>query len=175
VPKGETRGRRAGPAADPTSGRSERRGFKLDALPHAGRSGNPPAFPLPRAERHEIVDGARVPSATQSKLYRAREIAIWREVWKTPQACVWEVDRWRWPTIALYCRLRTVAEAEPDASAALLSRLREVRIEIGLSPDGLRANGWAIAPPAEVTPPAPKSDTPTPIGAAPSRRLRAGG
>lgn len=144
MPKGGSRVR-SGPPADPTSARSEKRGVVLTALPSKGRPGRAPAFPLPKINRMVVREGARVPDKPASTAFRARELAIWREVWKTPQAVAWDLDPWRWPTIAEFCRLKAVTEADPDASASLLSRLREYRNEIGLSPDGLRANGWAIA------------------------------
>lgn len=133
---------RSGPAQDPKSARTERRGgIKLTALPSEGRSGAAPAFPLPRIDRL----GADGVSAAATRAFRAREIAIWRQVWKTPQACAWDQQAWRWDTVAEFCRIKAAVELDPDSNAALLSRLREYRNEIGLSPDGLRANGWAIA------------------------------
>jgi hypothetical protein len=64
-------------------------------------------------------------------------------------------------------------EAEPDGSAALLAQERNRRIECGLSPDGLKANGWAIAPDqlAEKRA-AKKASAPAKKAAAPVRRLR---
>ena len=176
---------RSGPPADPNSGASDRKrrqaataakkaaaaqaaagtakdlpitspDFNPMALPARGRTGRVPAFPLPST-------GER----------RAREMELWRELWRTPQAVAWEREPYRWPTIAKYCRVMAATESDPAASAALLSRERELRIECGLSPDGLKANGWAIAPDelaakrAQKTPAkkvAPK--------AAPVRRLR---
>lgn len=161
---------RSGPAADPTSARSEQRGIKLTELPSEGAKGRAPAFPLPKIHRWIQTSEGRQPDAAASKAFRARELQIWRDVWKTPQAVAWRVDPWRWPTIAEFCRLKTVTEADPDASASLLSRLREYRNEIGLSPDGLRANGWAIAQ-NQVAAKAAAKKTP-PKKAAPTRRLR---
>lgn len=138
---------RSGPPADPGSGRSEKRGFTLTALPSEGYKRRPPAFPLPKLKRFKVsaVTGGRVIDQAGTTAFRAREMQIWNEAWKTPQACAWSVDPWRWSTIGEFCRVKCLVEAEPEASAALLSRLREYRNEIGLSPDGLRVNGWAIA------------------------------
>lgn len=122
---------RSGPPADPTSARSEQRGFKLDALPSEGYRKRAPAFPLPAG-----------PSDTTR---RKRELEVWRQLWKTPQACAWSLEPWRWFAVAKLCRLSAITEHDPGASAALLSRERELRIEVGLTPDGLRANGWAIS------------------------------
>lgn len=120
-------------------------------LPGRGRTGRAPAFPLPKIVRFgvEISESGkpiRVADSSLSNEFRKRELQIWGELWKTPQAVAWERDSWRWPTIAKYCRIMASTEAEPDASASLLSRERELRIECGLTPDGLKINGWAIAP-----------------------------
>ena len=164
---------RSGPEKDPNSARSEKAGgVTLTALPSQGRSGQAPAFPLPKINRFIVIEGSRVPDRSLSTRFRAREIAIWRAVWKTPQACAWDLDPWRWPTIAEFCRLKAVTESDPDASASLLSRLREYRNEIGLTPDGLRANGWAISR-DQVGAAAAKKSAPAPTKkAAPARRLR---
>lgn len=125
--------------------------FNPLALPARGRTGRAPAFPLPKIIRFVMVPGADGKPSRQadggvSNEFRKRELAIWADLWKTPQAVAWEREPYRWPTIAKYCRIMTSTEAEPDASAALLSRERELRIECGLSADGLKANGWGIAP-----------------------------
>lgn len=122
----------------------------LTALPAAGRPGNAPAFPLPKISRFrmEFYEGggkAKVPDAGASAAFRRRELEVWREVWKTPQACAWQLESWRWPTIAEFCRLKTVVELEPDANASLVAQLHRFRDQIGLTPAGLKENGWAIA------------------------------
>ena len=60
---------RSGPAPDPLSGRSVRRGLSLTALPAAGYSGEVPEFPLPRPLK--------------------RERDLWAWAWSTPQAVAW--------------------------------------------------------------------------------------
>ena len=57
---------RSGPSPDPSSGRSDARGYSLTALPSEGYSGPVPPFPLP------------VPAA--------RELELWAEAWASPQA-----------------------------------------------------------------------------------------
>lgn len=130
MPKGGARNR-SGPQADPNSGRSERRNFKLAALPSEGYGGEAPEFPLG-------------PSATDD-LTASREAAIWVEAWTTPQACAWSMEPWRWPVVAEYCRLKAVVELSPAANAALVTQLHRYRDQIGLTPAGLKENGWAIA------------------------------
>lgn len=122
---------RSGPAPDPNSGRSDRRGYKLTALPASGFDGKVPDFPLP--------------PATASDAIAARELAIWELHWRTPQACAWSLEPWRWETVAEFCRIKAIVELAPDASAALVDKLRMYRDQVGLTPAGLRENGWAIA------------------------------
>lgn len=165
---------RSGPPADPNSARSEQRGTKsvtavsVTALPSEGHKSRPPAFPLPQIKRE---------STAASKAFRAREIAIWRQVWRTPQAAAWASESWRWPTVGEYCRIKAAVELDPDSNAALLSRLREYRNEIGLSPDGLKMNGWAIAPNQVAQQAAKKTAAKKAPAkkAAPARRLRSVG
>lgn len=164
---------RSGPPADPNSARSEQRGgVKVTALPSEGYRGRPPAFPLPQIKRYG-TDGV---NQAATKTFRAREIAIWREIWKSPQAAAWSLESWRWPTVGEFCRIKAAVELDPDSNAALLSRLREYRNEIGLSPDGLRANGWAIAANQVAEQAAKKQAATKPAKkAAPARRLRSVG
>jgi hypothetical protein len=41
--------------------------------------------------------------------------------------------------------LKTVVEFAPSASAALVGQLHRYRDQIGLTPAGMKENGWAIA------------------------------
>ena len=166
MPKGSATGRRAGPPKDPNSGRSEKRkpalSGSLTMLPSEGYDKRAPAFPLPQTKRE-------TPAAT--KAFRAREVAIWRNNWKMPQAAAWALEPWRWSTIGEFCRIKACVELDPDSNAALVSRLREYRNEIGLSPDGMKINGWAIAP-NELAQQAEKKTKAPAKKAAPARRLR---
>jgi hypothetical protein len=143
MPSGGARAR-SGPDRDPNSARSEKRdGVTVLLLPSEGYRGRPPAFPMPKINRGLTGDGKANRAATDA--FRRREMDIWREIWKTPQAAAWILQSWRWPTVGEYCRIKAAVELDPDSNAALLSRLREYRNETGLSPDGLKMNGWAIA------------------------------
>lgn len=135
---------RSGPAKDPTSRTSERQGYTLTALPAAGYAEQPPPFPLSRIQRFLIIEKMKIPDSKGTNAFRRREMAVWRDHWKTPQACAWSMQPWRWETIAEFCRLKTVVELEPDANASLVSQLHRYRDQIGLTPAGLRENGWAI-------------------------------
>ena len=123
MPAGGARNR-SGPAPDPTSGRSDRRGFKLTALPSEGYRGEVPDFPLPK------------PSA--------RELVVWAILWSTPQACAWSMESWRWLNIADLVRLQVRGEAH-DAPVNIATVTRQLRADLGLTPAGLKENGWAIA------------------------------
>jgi hypothetical protein len=136
---------RSGPQADPNSGRSDRRGYKLDALPSEGYKGAVPDFPLP-----DSID---------------RELEIWAELWATPQACAWSVQSWRWLNVADLVRLQVRAEAR-DAPVNIATVVRQLRADLGLTPAGLKENGWAIAA-DELA--AKRADV---VTAAPVRRLR---
>lgn len=117
---------RSGPQADPTSGRSERRGFKLTALPSEGYSGDVP----------ELLEF--LPDATP------RHERVWAQLWSTPQACAWSQDSWRWPVVADLVKY-SVRSEPADAPASLGTVVRQLRDDCGLSKAGLVANGWAIA------------------------------
>lgn len=162
---------RSGPQPDPRSGRSDRRGFRLDALPADGFAGEIPVFPLPVATRFEwVTEGKsrfRVADEVSTDRYRERELAVWSESWRTPQAAAWSRESWRWPVVAEYCRLKTIVEMEPDANASLVAQLHRFRDQIGLTPAGLKENGWAIAA-DEVSEKREELQSPAPV-----RRLRA--
>lgn len=117
---------RSGPAADPNSGRSDRRGYSLTALPAEGYKGPIPDWPLTE------------PSD--------RELTVWNGLWSTPQACAWSMpsESWRTPTVAMYCRTLVRCEA-PDAGAALLGQLHRFADQIGMTTAGLAEMGWAVA------------------------------
>ncbi|MEA9983659.1 hypothetical protein [Subtercola sp. RTI3] len=168
---------RSGPQADPKSERSDRRNLVLSALPAGGFAGVVPEFPLqPIVLFMEYFEGSgterrkvkeRDDGETES--FREREADIWAEAWTTPQACAWAVQSWRWPIIGEYCRLKAVVEFDPSASAALVGQLHRYRDQIGLTPAGLKENGWAIAV-DEVANQRVRAD---PSSVEPKRRLRA--
>lgn len=156
MPSGGARNR-SGPLKDPNSGRSDRAGFRLDSLPNEGYKGKPPAFPLPAfiptvpqdveqlGEQLGLTGGELQSKA--AKVFRARELRVWREAWTSPQAAVWARESWRWPVVAEYCRLKVTIEQDPGANAALVGQLHRYRDQLGLTPAGMRFNGWKIAEP----------------------------
>lgn len=140
---------RSGPPPDPNSGRSDARGLKFTALPSSGYAGETPGFPLPprRIYRWEYEDKRRLqvldPEATEQVAERERDLWAW--VWTTPQACAWAQpsESWRVTAIAMYVRTFVVCEGS-DATAADKGSLHRFADDIGMSPAGLRVNGWAI-------------------------------
>lgn len=128
---------RSGPQASDASLTSAKRGLSFRTLDAAGYSGRVPEFPLPASED----DGDIGP----------REVAIWETLWTYPQALVWAEEPWRHETVAEFCRLKAIVEFSPGSNAALVAQTHRFKDQIGLSPAGLKENGWKIgvAAPAE--------------------------
>lgn len=115
---------RGGRPVDPTSARSDARQLSYVALPVEGYQGDIPKFPKP------AVKGSRV-------------LTLWEETWRSPQGAVWISEPYRWPVIAEYCLL--MREVEKDSTrAALVGQLHRYRDQLGLTPAGLRENGWLV-------------------------------
>lgn len=115
---------RSGPQLDEDSARSDRRGVVLTALPAEGHQGAAPDFPLPDVS--------------------VRESQVWAEAWRTPQAAAWSVQPWRWRTVALWVRW-SVRMEDPEAGASLGNVVVRLADQIGMTPAGLKENGWKIA------------------------------
>lgn len=117
---------RSGPPPAEDSGRSDRRGYSLTALPASGHSGPVPDFPLPDPT--------------------ARELEVWAAAWRTPQACAWSMpsEEWRTRTVAMWVRLSVRCE-DPGAGAALLGQLHRFADQIGMTTAGLAEMGWKVA------------------------------
>lgn len=135
---------RSGPQHDPKSLRTAERGIVLTALPSEGHSGEVPEFPLPRRSVYYVVDKVRVfdEDATASTAERERELWAW--AWTTPQAVAWSLEPWRWPVVAMWVRTYVVCEGS-EATAADKGSLHRFADQIGMTPAGLKENGWAIA------------------------------
>ena len=117
---------RSGPKSVEGSGRSDARGYSLTALPAGGYDGPVPEWPLPD------------PSD--------RELAVWRETWRLPQACAWSLpsEAWRGRTVAMWVRLSVRCEST-DAPASLLAQLHRFADQVGLTTAGLAEMGWKVA------------------------------
>ena len=141
---------RSGPKADPNSERSDRRGFKLTALPAEGFTGEAPAYPLPKRSVFNVYfeDKKRVREFDEDATEHQweRELELWAWAWRTPQACAWAMpsERWRVMAIAQWVRTSVVCESS-EATAADKNSLHRFADQIGLTPAGLKENGWAVA------------------------------
>ena len=139
---------RSGPSVDPSSGRSDRRGLSFVNLPAEGFKGECPAFPLPDES--------------------ARELDVWTEAWTSPQAAQWSKESaTRHRQVALWVRWSVKMEA-PDAAASVGAVVHRLADTIGLTPAGLRENGWQI-----VADELAKARAAKPKAAPQKRRLRA--
>lgn len=125
MPRGGARNR-SGPPPSEDSGRSERRGYSLTALPAQGYDGPVPDFPLPAPTD--------------------RELQVWEQTWRTPQACAWSMpsESWRTRTVAMWVRLSVRCESD-EAPAALLAQLHRFADQIGMTTAGLAEMGWKVA------------------------------
>lgn len=165
---------RSGPAVNPNSARSEARGISFTKLPAEGYKGRVPKFPMPPRQvlRWEENDGRRyqVVDRAATEQVAEREAAMWRWAWRTPQAAAWarQSESWRVPTVAMWVRTFVLCESA-DATAADKGSLHRFADQIGLTPAGLRENGWQVAP-DEI---AQKQETKRTEAVAPVRRLRA--
>ena len=148
MPKGGARNR-SGPAPDPNSGRSERRGYKLTELPAEGFDGPVPDFPLmphliyswvtEDKSRYEVLNEA------ETARFAERERVFWNYLWRTPQACAWSMpsEAWRLHVIAMYCRTFVICESS-QATAADKNSLHRFADQIGMTTAGLAEMGWAV-------------------------------
>lgn len=141
---------RSGPAPDPRSGRSDRRGLVFTALPAAGWDGPVPAFPLPtRLVTRQVSDGPDrwvETDESATRRFAERELELWEKMWRTPQAAAWAQpsEAWRLHSIAMWVRTAVICEGF-EATAADKNSLHRFADQIGLTPAGLRENGWAVA------------------------------
>lgn len=139
---------RSGPQKDPNSGRSDRTGYKLTALPSEGYGGEAPDFPLMPfvVMRWEYEDKRRfqVRDNEATEVFAERERELWEQAWTYPQACAWSLEPWRWNTVAMWVRTQVVCESS-EATAADKGAIHRFADQIGMTPAGLKENGWAIA------------------------------
>jgi hypothetical protein len=126
--------------------------LSFTALPSEGYTGDAPEFPLPKRtvwnewyegsgrsrEKHRELDDGATEGVWE------RELELWEWLWTTPQAEAWARETWRLPTIAMYVRTFVICEG-PEATAADKGALHRFADQIGLTPAGLKENGWQIA------------------------------
>ena len=140
---------RSGPQVDPNSARSDARGLRFLALPASGFTGERPAFPLPpRVVMRWVQEGKarwQEPDAQATAHVAEREADLWAWAWRTPQAHAWAMpsESWRLQAIAMWVRTSVVCESS-DAKAADRGSLHRFADQIGLTPAGLKENGWMV-------------------------------
>ncbi len=117
---------RGGARKQEGSARSDRAGYSLTALPAEGYGGEIPDWPLSTAS--------------------PRELQVWQEHWRTPQACAWSMpsESWRIPKVAMHVRVAVRCE-DLDAPASLLGQLHRFADQIGMTTAGLAEMGWKVA------------------------------
>lgn len=144
--------------------------YATTALPAEGRQGPPPAWPLPTNARLaaslESAEAMRVMAeqelAQEEPRVRLRELGriderirllrrqlrdsarlelvMWFELWRTPQAAIWERQRWT-REVAQFCRLKVLAElGDLDAQ----KEARQVGDRIGITPLALLRLRWEV-------------------------------
>ena len=144
MPSGGARAR-SGPAPDPNSGRSEKRGVVFSALPREGFTGAIPEFPLPKmAMGFWTKEGEYIEDSQGEESFAEREAWLWKWAWRTPQAAAWAAEPWRQYSVAQWVRASVLCEGS-DAKAADRTAMLRLADQIGMSPTGLAANGWEIA------------------------------
>lgn len=78
-----------------------------------------------------------------SEARKEAELALWEQVWTYPQAVAWEREPWRWNIVAMWVRTFLTASG-PEAKAADKTALHRFGDQLGLTPAGLKENGWQI-------------------------------
>lgn len=121
----------------PPNKHARRRNARPDwvSLPAEGHKGRIPAWPLPGMVAEDGVPSSR-PKAT------AAERALWRQLWRTPQAEQWSDLGWT-RAIARYCRMVVLSE-QPKASASLISEVRQMEDRLGLTPMSMKRLQWEV-------------------------------
>ena len=137
---------RSGPRPDPNSGRSARRGFTLIPLPER-HDGPAPRYPLMPYAVIETVsaDGGRYERRDDAATaaFRERERELWEWAWTLPQASRWAAETWRIQAVAQWVRTSVLCESS-QATAADRGSLHRFADQIGMTPAGLKENGWCI-------------------------------
>lgn len=126
---------RSGPPPDPNALRRDRDGKDWITLPES-RKGAVPAWPLDVAPN-------------------AAEKALWKKMWRKPQAVMWEQQD-QHLEVALYVR-RFIEASQPKAPTSLTTVVKQMSDSLGISTPGLRCNRWKIGAPESES--APKTQT----------------
>lgn len=111
----------SGPPPDPNALRRDNDKREWTHLPKS-REGDAPTWPLTRAS--------------------GRELRVWNEEWKRPQAVMWEANGQQ-REVALYVRALVTAEA-PNARVQERTLVRQLMDDLGVSLIGLHRHRWVI-------------------------------
>ena len=134
---------------DPSSDAFQKRAAGLFALPAAGYRRRHPKFPLlPYVVMVEYQDEDgrhREKDVDASERWNRRESEVWDELWHLPQGFAWSRPQYKYlqHSVALYVRQYVLCESS-GARAADRTTLCRYADVIGLTPQGLRINGWRI-------------------------------
>lgn len=135
----------SGPPPDPHALRRDRKDDRAGwtTLPAEGRTTPTPPWPLgvlvvePTDDTEELE---RREETVRDVLERERD--VWAELWRLPQAVVWERNGWT-HEVAVYTRLLVAGE-----STANVKQLAEARMwsdRLGLNPAAMLRNRWRIS------------------------------
>jgi len=132
----------SGPPPDPAALRRSLPGDQAGwvTLPVEGRAGRPPRWPLTEASPREKV--------------------LWRELWRRPQAVMWERLDQRYE-VAMFARNLARAE-KPDSSVELQKVVRQYLDSLGLSVAGMLRSRWKLAEPQPDAAAVPAAPPPRP-------------
>jgi hypothetical protein len=118
-----------GPAPKPAGQRRRRNpspGFRQ--LPHEGRVGELPAWPIDKP--------------------RDAELEVWADLWKLPQAVEWERLEYT-RVVARYVRTLVASEMHA-ADIKLLTEVRQLEDRLGLTPKAMQTLRWETDEPEVV-------------------------
>lgn len=92
---------------------------------------------LPRTYRGPVPEWPLIDPST-------RELKVWAEMWRRPQAAVWAAGQVAWP-VAMH--VRTLVEIENGRDGAAMLRLAHSQaVSLLLTPTSLRRAGYRISP-----------------------------
>jgi hypothetical protein len=121
----------SGPAPNPNSRRQTGgQAHTWTDLPSSGFSGEIPGWPLGPSL---VVDALGLAD---------RELEVWSDIWRTPQAEVWHRNGWA-SDAALYVRFLVIGET------GRLDEAKEARMwsdRLGLNPAAMLKNRWRVRP-----------------------------
>lgn len=129
----------SGPPPDPNALRRDRPSDKDGWTTLPQRTDEPvPDWPLAGLV---LTDGDDEEGRTAAALHR-RELEVWAELWRTPQATAWHRLGWT-SEVALYVRLMVVAERTANTKSLAEARMWSDRL--GLNPAAMLRNRWRVA------------------------------